>query len=42
MIIIMEDCSPARVTRIRVASRARRKRRAVHDEAFGVHGSEGR
>jgi len=42
VIIIMEDCSPARVTRSRVASRARRKRRAVHDEAFGAYGSEGR
>ena len=42
MIIITEGCSPARVTRIRVASRARRKRREVHSETPSTHGSEGR
>ena len=42
VITIMEDCSPARATRSRGASRARRKRRAVHDETPGTRGSEGR
>lgn len=42
VIIITEGCSPARVTRIRVASRARRKRREVHGETPSTHGSERR
>lgn len=42
MIIITEGCSPARVIQSRVANRARRKRRAVHGETPGTHGSEGR
>lgn len=42
VITIMEDCSPARVPRSRVAIRTRRKRRAVHGETPSTHGSEGR